>query len=156
MAVDDPSAVEHRSVGSTEIQGKHMDSTGFSVMIDGDIESAGTTVREALKTEGFGVLTEIDVEATLRTKLGDDEADEVGPTRILGACNPGLAHRALMTQRDVALLLPCNVVLREIDGRTEVSIADPGAMVEMAGASLEDVAAEARVRLGRVVDALRV
>jgi uncharacterized protein (DUF302 family) len=134
----------------------HSDSMGFSVMIDGGIESAGVTVRDALASEGFGVLTEIDVEATLRAKLGDDEADEVGPTRILGACNPGLAHRALMTRRDVALLLPCNVVLREIDGRTEVSIADPSAMVEMAGADLEDVATDARERLGRVVVALRV
>ncbi len=132
-----------------------MESTGLSVMIDGDIESAAVTVRDALKDEGFGVLTEIDVEATLRTKLGDGEADEVGPTRILGACNPGLAHRALITQRDVALLLPCNVVLREIAGRTEVSIADPAAMVQMAGAALEDVASDARERLGRVVAALR-
>jgi uncharacterized protein (DUF302 family) len=132
-----------------------MESTGLSVMIDGDIASADARVRDALKDEGFGVLTEIDVEATLRTKLGDGEADEVGPTRILGACNPGLAYRAITTQRDVALLLPCNVVLREIDGRTEVSIADPAAMVQMAGAALEDVADDARDRLGRVVAALR-
>ena len=132
-----------------------MDSMGFSVMIDGDIDSAGVAVRDALKSEGFGVLTEIDVEATLRMKLGDREADAVGPTRILGACNPGLAHRALMTQRDVALLLPCNVVLREIDARTEVSIADPAAMVVMAGVDLEGVATDARERLGRVIVALR-
>jgi len=131
-----------------------MESTGLTVMVDGDIEHAGRTVREALTAEGFGVLTEIDVEATLRAKLGDGEADEVGPTRILGACNPGLAHRALMTQRDVALLLPCNVVLRETGGRTEVSVADPGAMVEMAGEELSDVAKDARERLGRVVAAL--
>ena len=132
-----------------------MDSMGFSVMIDGDIDSAGVAVRDALQSEGFGVLTEIDVEATLRMKLGDREADAVGPTRILGACNPGLAHRALMTQRDVALLLPCNVVLREIDARTEVSIADPAAMVVMAGVDLEGVATDARERLGRVIVALR-
>jgi len=131
-----------------------MESTGLTVMVDGDIEHAGRTVREALTAEGFGVLTEIDVEATLRAKLGDGEADEVGPTRILGACNPGLAHRALTTQRDVALLLPCNVVLRETGGRTEVSVADPGAMVEMAGEELSDVAKDARERLGRVVAAL--
>jgi uncharacterized protein (DUF302 family) len=131
-----------------------MDAAGLSVTIDGGIEAAGETVREALKAEGFGVLTEIDVEATLRTKLGDGQADEVGPTRILGACNPVLAHRALMTQRDVALLLPCNVVLREMDGRTEVSVADPGAMVEMAGAELADVAQDARARLERVIATL--
>jgi uncharacterized protein (DUF302 family) len=126
----------------------------LTVIIDGGIEAAGATVRDALRSEGFGVLTEIDVEATLREKLGDGEADEVGPTRILGACNPTLAHRALMTERDVALLLPCNVVLREIDGRTEVSVADPAAMVEMAGASLTDVAVDARARLVRVIAAL--
>ena len=131
-----------------------MESMGLTVMVDGGIESAGETVREALKAEGFGVLTEIDVEATLRTKLGDGEADEVGPTRILGACNPVLAHRALMTQRDVALLLPCNVVLREMDGRTEVSVADPGALVQMAGEDLTDVAKDARERLERVIAGL--
>ena len=131
-----------------------MESMGLTVMVDGGIESAGETVREALKAEGFGVLTEIDVEATLRTKLGDGEADEVGPTRILGACNPVLAHRALMTQRDVALLLPCNVVLREMDGRTEVSVADPGALVQMAGEDLSDVAKDARDRLERVIAGL--
>jgi len=130
------------------------DSNGLTVMLDGGIDAAGATVREALKAEGFGVLTEIDVEATLRTKLGDGQADEVGPTRILGACNPVLAHRALMTQRDVALLLPCNGVLREQDGRTEVSIADPGAMVAMAGEELSGVAQDARERLERVLAAL--
>jgi uncharacterized protein (DUF302 family) len=131
-----------------------MESQGMTVMLEGGIDAAGETVREALKAEGFGVLTEIDVEATLRAKLGDGQADEVGPTRILGACNPALAHRALMTQRDVALLLPCNVVLRESEGRTEVSVADPGAMVEMAGESLSDIAADARERLTRVIAAL--
>lgn len=131
-----------------------MDTTALRVVIDGGIEAAGGTVREALKAEGFGVLTEIDIEATLRARLGDGEADEVGPTRILGACNPVLAHRALMTQRDVAMLLPCNVVLRETDGRTEVSIADPADMVAMAGESLGDVAADARARLERVITAL--
>jgi uncharacterized protein (DUF302 family) len=132
-----------------------MDSNGLTVVIDGGIEAAGLTVREALKSEGFGVLTEIDVEATLREKLGDGQADEVGPTRILGACNPGLAHRALTTERDVALLLPCNVVLREQGGRTEVSVADPGAMVEMAGTSLREIADDARARLERVIATLR-
>jgi len=138
-----------------------MDSMGgtagdaLTVVIDGGIDAAGATVRAALKDEGFGVLTEIDVEATLREKLGDAEADAVGPTRILGACNPTLAHRALMTERDVALMLPCNVVLREHGGRTEVSVADPSAMVALTGASLGDVAVDARARLERVVAALR-
>jgi uncharacterized protein (DUF302 family) len=135
-----------------------VDGTGGEALVtivEGSIDAVGTAVREALQREGFGVLTEIDVEATLREKLGDGEADEVGPTRILGACNPGLAHRALMTERDVALLLPCNVVLREADGRTEVSVADPSAMVEMAGSALSDVAVDARGRLERVIAALR-
>ena len=131
-----------------------MDPKGLHVVLDGGIDAAGERVREALRTEGFGVLTEIDIEATLRARLGDGEADEVGPTRILGACNPVLAHRALMAQRDVAMLLPCNVVLREVDGRTEVSIADPGDMVAMAGEALGDVATDARSRLERVVTAL--
>jgi len=129
-------------------------SDDLTVTIDGGIAEAGVTVRAALQAEGFGVLTEIDVEATLRTKLGDEQADEVGPTRILGACNPALAHRALTTQRDVALMLPCNVVLREVGGRTEVSVADPSAMVELAGEDLAALASEARARLERVVAAL--
>lgn len=132
-----------------------MQDAELTVTVPGDIDAAGAAVREALATEGFGVLTEIDVSGTLRAKLGDAEADEVGPTRILGACNPGLAHRALATRRDVALLLPCNVVLRGTDGGTEVSVADPGAMVEMAGEDLLGVAAEARERLSRVVARLR-
>lgn len=125
------------------------------VTVPGDLATVDAAVREALATEGFGVLTEIDVDATLRRKLGDAEADEVGPTRILGACNPGLAHRALTTRRDVALLLPCNVVLRGTSEGTEVSVADPGAMVAMAGEDLVGVAAEARERLTRVMARLR-
>jgi uncharacterized protein (DUF302 family) len=127
----------------------------LTVLIEDGIEQAGATVRAALQAEGFGVLTEIDVEATLRTKLGDGAADEVGPTRILGACNPVLAHRALMTEPGVALMLPCNVVLRGVEHGTEVSIADPAEMVTAAGASLSGVAADARERLLRVVSALR-
>jgi uncharacterized protein (DUF302 family) len=126
----------------------------LTVTIRDDIEQAGLTVRAALQAEGFGVLTEIDVEATLRSRLGDVEADEVGPTRILGACNPVLAHRALITQRDVAMMLPCNVVLRAVEGGTQVSIADPAEMVMMAGESLSEVATDARARLVRVAAAL--
>jgi len=132
-----------------------MQSDELVVTLPGDLATVDARVRDALRAEGFGVLTEIDVEATLRAKLGDAEADQVGPTRILGACNPTLAHRALTTRRDVALLLPCNVVLRGTDGGTEVSIADPAAMVEMAGEDLGGVASEARERLGRVMAALR-
>ncbi len=132
-----------------------MQDTELTATVPGDLATADAAVREALATEGFGVLTEIDVDATLRRKLGDAQADEVGPTRILGACNPGLAHRALTTRRAVALLLPCNVVLRGTADGTEVSVADPGAMVEMAGEDLAGVAAEARERLTRVMARLR-
>lgn len=132
-----------------------MQDAELTVIVPGDLDAADAAVREALATEGFGVLTEIDVTSTLRRKLGCVEADEVGPTRILGACNPGLAHRALTTRRDVALLLPCNVVLRGGQDGTEVSVADPGAMVELAGEDLLGVAAEARERLARVVARLR-
>jgi uncharacterized protein (DUF302 family) len=130
------------------------DRTALTVVLAQDIATAGMMVREALTAEGFGVLTEIDVEATLRAKLGDGQADQVGPTVILGACNPGLAHRALVTQRDVAMLLPCNVVLRGVPGGTEVSVADPQAMVMMAGSGLAEVAEEARQRLARVIATL--
>jgi len=131
-----------------------MDDTAMRVTLARPIDEADAAVRTALAAEGFGVLTEIDVESTLRSKLGDAAADEVGPTRILGACNPGLAHRALTTSADVALLLPCNVVLRGVDGGTEVAIADPGALVELAGPELDAVACDARERLERVVAAL--
>lgn len=132
-----------------------MGTTELSVTIAGDMARAGEVVRAALSEEGFGVLTEIDVEATLRAKLGDAQADEVGPTRILGACNPGLAHRAIMTERDVTHLLPCNIVLRSVSDGVEVSVADPAAMVDFAGEGLTAVATEARAKLERVIAALR-
>lgn len=132
-----------------------MGTTELSVTIAGDMARAGEVVRAALSAEGFGVLTEIDVEATLRAKLGDAHADEVGPTRILGACNPVLAHRAIMTERDVTHLLPCNIVLRSVSDGVEVSVADPAAMVDFAGEGLTDVATEARAKLERVIAALR-
>jgi uncharacterized protein (DUF302 family) len=130
-------------------------SSELTVRIPGGMDEAAASVRAALQDEGFGVLTEIDVEATLRAKLGDRQADEVGPTRILGACNPVLAHLALTTERDVAMLLPCNVVLRSVEGDTEVCIADPADMIDVAGASLTEVATAARSRLLRVAAALR-
>jgi uncharacterized protein (DUF302 family) len=127
----------------------------LTVTIAAPLAEADERLRAALAAEGFGVLTEIDVEGTLRTKLGDAEADEVGPTRILGACNPVLAHRAITTARSVALLLPCNVVVREVAGGTEVAIADPDAMVTLAGDALDEIACDARERLVRVAEALR-
>ena len=132
-----------------------MQHADLTVTVAAPLADAEARLRAALAAEGFGVLTEIDVEGTLRSKLGDSEADEVGPTRILGACNPVLAHRAITTERSVALLLPCNVVVREVEAGTEIAIADPDAMVTMAGDALGAIACDARERLVRVADALR-
>ena len=114
-------------------------------------EQATKAVAAALKTEGFGVLTEIDVKATLKKKLDVDFRRYA----ILGACNPPLAHRALITTLDVGLLLPCNVVVYEDDGGSAVAILDPLAMLGVvANPDLDTVAREARAKLRRVIDAL--
>lgn len=123
----------------------------FRVRMAMPYEAAVERVTAALKDEGFGVLTEIDVKATLKTKLDAD----FRPYVILGACNPPLAHRALTSNLDVGLLLPCNVVVYEADGGSEVAILDPESMLAVAeGSGLEVVAAEARQRLERVARAL--
>jgi uncharacterized protein (DUF302 family) len=106
----------------------------------------------ALKTEGFGVLTTIDVRQTMREKLDVD----FEPYVILGACNPELAHRALTAEHDLGLLLPCNVVVHEHDGITAVSIVDPVQMLGFVGDNPEvsTVADEAAAKLRRVITAL--
>ncbi|WP_406054702.1 DUF302 domain-containing protein [Kribbella sp. NBC_00889] len=102
-------------------------------------------VRDALAGQGFGILTEIDLKATLKSKLDVD----VQPEIILGACRPALAYRALRAEPSIAAVLPCNVVVRSVDAETTVVEAfDPSAMIALAGTTtLNDVAAEARTRL---------
>jgi uncharacterized protein (DUF302 family) len=114
--------------------------------VDLSYEEADRRIREELAAQGFGILTEIDVRATLRNKLDV----EFPPYVILGACNPSLAHRALLAEPDIGLLLPCNVVVRrdESSGTTIVEAMDPEPMIDLAGnEGLNEVAAEARTRL---------
>ncbi len=126
---------------------------GFNVTIDTPFADAIAKVTEALKKEGFGVLSDIDVQATLKAKLGVDTP----AYRILGACNPQLAHRALGADPDVGLLLPCNVIARaEADGRTTIGFMDPAAILKLAdSAELHQLGQEVRARLERVRDSLR-
>ena len=106
-------------------------------------------VRDELKEEGFGVLCEIDVQATLREKLGE----EMEPYLILGACNPPLAHRALTAEADLGTLLPCNVVVYERDGQTHISAIDAERMLSIVGNDeLQPVAAQVRDKLATVVE----
>jgi len=101
---------------------------GFNVTIDATMEEAETKVRDALAVEGFGVLTEIDVQKVMKAKL---DVDRTG-YKILGACNPNLAHEAIQAEPDIGLLLPCNVLLREEDnGKVNVSFMDPVAVLGM-------------------------
>ena len=111
-----------------------------------------TATRKALAAQGFGVLTEIDMQATLKAKLGVDIAPQV----ILGACRPPLAHAALQVEPSIGLLLPCNVVVRAIDGdRTRVETIDPDIMVSVTGnPDLLAVATEARTRLTAALHSL--
>src|SRR5512137_2710074 len=120
---------------------------GSTVRLKRDFAAATVQVIEALKSEGFGVLTEIDVKETMKKKLGV----EFGPYKILGACNTALAHRALTIAPEVGLLLPCNVVVRQVEeGVSEVSLVDPlGMMAVVGNPDLQAVAQEARNKLER-------
>ena len=124
----------------------------FARTIDGDIDHATERVTAALKAEGFGVLTTIDVAATLKTKIDVD----FRPYRILGACNPHFAHQALLAEDKIGTMLPCNVIVQDAGaGRTEVAAIDPVASMQAVGnASLSGIATEVQARLRRVIDSL--
>lgn len=125
---------------------------GFGKYVDQDFDQAIETVTEELGKEGFGVLTEIDVQATLKKKLGED----MRPYRILGACNPPLAHQAVTAVPEIGLLLPCNVLVREDDnGKVHVSFMDPGSVLGLVdNPDVEPLAAQVKEKLERVLAAL--
>jgi uncharacterized protein (DUF302 family) len=124
----------------------------FSKRLDVPFDQAVSRVTEALKREGFGVLTDIDVAATMKAKLGQD----FRPYRILGACNPQLAHRALQLEDKIGTMLPCNVIVQEHDGgAVEVSAVDPVASMQaIDNPRLGEVANEVQAKLKRVVESL--
>lgn len=125
---------------------------GFHARTGAGFEESIARVTEALKTEGFGVLSDIDVAGTFKAKLDIDRR----PYRILGACNPKLANQAIGTDEDIGLLLPCNVVVREDEsGEVVVAFMDPVAVLDLVGQpGIEDLARDVRSRLERVRDAI--
>jgi len=125
----------------------------IATTVTGPFDRVLADVIERLKKEGFGVLTDIDVQATLKNKIGAD----MPKSRILGACNPGFAYEALKIEDKLGVLLPCNVIVREtVDGRVEVASIDPVvAMARTGNPELATTAEEVRRRLSNVIDALR-
>jgi uncharacterized protein (DUF302 family) len=125
---------------------------GFGKPVDAKFDIAVEQVTEELAKEGFGVLTEIDVAATLKKKLDAD----MPPYRILGACNPALAHQAVTAVPEIGLLLPCNVLVREdADGQVHVSFMDPGAVLGLVNVpEVDPLAAQVKEKLTRVMDNL--
>ena len=124
----------------------------FSKRLDVPFDQAVSRVTEALKREGFGILTDIDVKATMKAKLGE----EFRPYRILGACSPPLAYRALQLEDKIGTMLPCNVIVQEhADGTVEVSAVDPVASMQaIENPGLAEVAKEVQAKLRRVVNGL--
>lgn len=129
-----------------------MSKYAFGKTVDLPFEQATQAITEALAREGFGVLTEIDVAATLKKKLGVERP----PYKILGACNPQFAARALEAEPQIGALLPCNVVVRQgEDGRTVVEVMDPDAVLGLVGRpEIAPIAAEVRSRLERALAAV--
>jgi uncharacterized protein (DUF302 family) len=126
---------------------------GFKKILTLPVEEADLRVREELQKEGFGILTEIDVRATMKKKLDVD----FKPYRILGACNPPLAHQALTAEEDIGLLLPCNVVVYEgeAEGTTVVAVISPRAQLGITGRDdIIPLAEEVEARMRRALDAL--
>lgn len=125
---------------------------GFNITLTDSFDNTIKRVTEALKTEGFGVLTDIDVQATMKAKLNVDGA----PYRILGACNPPLAHKAITADPNIGLLLPCNVVVREQpDKKINVGFMDPIAVLKLTDdPAITSMAKEVRGKLERVRDKL--
>ena len=128
---------------------------GMNAKLQGNLEEVKTRLIEALKAQGFGVLTEIDVQKTLRQKIGVD----FKPYQILGACNPRFAYKALSADEDIGLLLPCNIVLKQERDGVEVSIQDPEVMFAVVDEDTKRIMAgfpqEVKLSLQSVLEALK-